>query len=59
MVITLGSELIAACGDPDKPIVKKSIDEVLVDGFSTFTRISFSRLDKLTSVCYKQLKPYI
>lgn len=44
MVITLGSELIAACGDPDKPIVKKSIDEVLVDGFSTFTRIPFSRL---------------
>lgn len=33
MVITLGSELIAACGEPDKPIVKKSIDEVPVSCF--------------------------
>ncbi|KAI5934126.1 Dystonin [Manis javanica] len=28
IVINLGYELIAACGEPDKPIVKKSIDEL-------------------------------
>ncbi|XP_059557302.1 dystonin isoform X8 [Myotis daubentonii] len=28
IVINLGSELITACGEPDKPIVKKSIDEL-------------------------------
>ncbi|XP_045699459.1 dystonin isoform X6 [Phyllostomus hastatus] len=28
IVVNLGSELIAACGEPDKPIVKKSIDEL-------------------------------
>ncbi|XP_013927754.1 PREDICTED: dystonin-like, partial [Thamnophis sirtalis] len=26
-VVNLGSELIAACGEPEKPLVKKSIDE--------------------------------
>ncbi|XP_072590702.1 dystonin isoform X22 [Vulpes vulpes] len=46
MVINLGSELIAACGEPDKPIVKKSIDE-LNSAWESLNKAWKDRVDKL------------
>ncbi|XP_029801130.1 dystonin isoform X5 [Suricata suricatta] len=46
MVINLGSELIAACGEPDKPIVKKSIDE-LNSAWDSLNKAWKDRVDKL------------
>ncbi|XP_057410070.1 LOW QUALITY PROTEIN: dystonin [Balaenoptera acutorostrata] len=46
MVINLGSELIAACGEPDKPIVKKSIDE-LNSAWDALNKAWKDRVDRL------------
>ncbi|XP_032072187.1 dystonin isoform X2 [Thamnophis elegans] len=45
-VVNLGSELIAACGEPEKPLVKKSIDELnsIWDGLNKTWK---ERVDKL------------
>ncbi|XP_021114851.1 dystonin [Heterocephalus glaber] len=46
MVINLGSELIAACGEPDKPIVKKSMDE-LNSAWDSLNKAWKDRIDRL------------
>ncbi|NXM67976.1 DYST protein, partial [Serilophus lunatus] len=45
-VVSLGSELRAACGEPDKPIVNKSIDE-LNSAWDTLNKTWKERVDKL------------
>ncbi|KAM9562490.1 dystonin-like isoform 10-T10 [Guaruba guarouba] len=45
-VISLGSELRAACGEPDKPIVNKSIDE-LNSAWDALNKTWKERVDKL------------
>ncbi|XP_044277500.1 dystonin isoform X21 [Varanus komodoensis] len=45
-VVNLGSELIAACGEPDKPLVKKSIDE-LNSAWDALNKVWKERVDKL------------
>ncbi|XP_068926777.1 dystonin isoform X25 [Petaurus breviceps papuanus] len=46
MVVNLGSELIAACGEPDKPIVNKSIDE-LNSAWDSLNKAWKDRVDRL------------
>ncbi|XP_008160035.2 dystonin isoform X3 [Eptesicus fuscus] len=46
IVINLGSELITACGEPDKPIVKKSIDE-LNSAWESLNKAWKDRVDRL------------
>ncbi|XP_060091226.1 dystonin isoform X6 [Heteronotia binoei] len=45
-VVSLGSELIAACGEPDKPLVNKSIDE-LNSAWDALNKAWKERVDKL------------
>ncbi|NXC39056.1 DYST protein, partial [Penelope pileata] len=45
-VVSLGSELRAACGEPDKPIVNKSIDE-LNSAWEALNKTWKERVDKL------------
>ncbi|CAI5769622.1 dystonin isoform X21 [Podarcis lilfordi] len=46
VVVSLGSELIAACGEPDKPLVNKSIDE-LNSAWDALNKAWKERVDKL------------
>ncbi|XP_061479008.1 dystonin isoform X24 [Rhineura floridana] len=46
IVVNLGSELIAACGEPDKPLVNKSIDE-LNSAWDALNKAWKERVDKL------------
>ncbi|XP_018118963.1 dystonin isoform X3 [Xenopus laevis] len=45
-VITLGSELISACGEPDKPVVNKNIDE-LTSAWDILNKTWKERVEKL------------
>ncbi|XP_072856398.2 dystonin isoform X8 [Pogona vitticeps] len=45
-VVNLGSELIASCGEPDKPLVNKSIDE-LNSAWDSLNKSWKERVDKL------------
>ncbi|XP_040284529.1 dystonin isoform X16 [Bufo bufo] len=46
IVTTLGSELISACGEPDKPVVNKNIDE-LNSSWEMLNKTWKERVDKL------------
>ncbi|XP_077343970.1 dystonin isoform X20 [Lithobates pipiens] len=46
LVFSLGSELISGCGEPDKPVVNKSIDE-LNSAWDTLYKTWKERVDKL------------
>ncbi|KAM8953054.1 dystonin [Pelodytes ibericus] len=46
LLISLGSELTSACGEPDKPVVNKNIDE-LNSAWDTLNKTWKERVDKL------------
>ncbi|KAM4694316.1 dystonin [Discoglossus pictus] len=55
VVIHLGSELTAACGEPDKPVVHKNIDE-LHSAWETINKAWEERIDKLDEAMHSAVQ---